>query len=281
MLPEGTVLDGEVVALQHPRPPPVSSLRRIVGEKRILKEFVNPSSAVFMTLDLLEENGRDVRNLPLVDRRRKIEGLLRLSLPLLRTPSVFEPRNWPELREGFKNSRQEGHDLMLLRRLASKYKGGPSKEWWEWHFDPMIISAVLVNVKVDPREGLSHPSEYTLAVWEQNVLIPLARIPRTQALEDFPELIRWIVRHTTQRFGSTYTVEPRQVLEIAFDAISPSPRHKSGFVLHAPRITRWLRDMPAVEAGTLDQIARLANAPRRETPASSPLSFSKGLFDPD
>jgi DNA ligase-1 len=279
MLPEGTVLDGKIVSLQHPRPPPVSSPHRVVGEKRILKDFVDPSSAVFMTLDLLEENGRDVRNLPLVDRRRKIEGLLRLPLPLLRTPPVFEPRNWSELREGFKNSRQEGHDLMLLRRLASKYMDGPSKDWWEWHFDPMIISAVLVNVKADPREGLSHPSEYTLAVWEQNVLIPLARIPRTQALEDFPELIRWIVRHTTQRFGSTYTVEPHQVLEVTFDDISPSSRHKSGFVLRAPRITGWLRDKPAVEAGTLDQVARLANVPTNGTSSKTFFPPPKGLFD--
>jgi DNA ligase-1 len=279
MLPEGTVLDGKIVSLQHLRLPPVSSLHRIIGERRILNDFVDPSSAVFMTLDLLEENGKDVRNLPLVDRRREIEGLLRLPLPLLRTPPVFEPRNWSKLREVFKNSRQEGHDLILLRRLASKYVGGPSKDWWEWHFDPMTISAVLVNVKADPREGLSHPSEYTLAVWKQNALIPLARIPKAPALENFPELIRWIVRHTTQRFGSTYTVEPHQVLEVTFDDLSPSSRHKSGFVLRAPRITRWLREKPAVEAGTLEQVARLANVPRYGTSSKTFFPPPKGLFD--
>jgi DNA ligase-1 len=142
----------------------------------------------------------------------------------------------------------------------------------------MIIKAVLINVKADRREGLGHPTEYTLGLWKDKGLVPVARIAATSALEDTTALNQWVIQHTTQRFGLTYAVEPSLVLEIAFEGITLSRRHKSGFSLCTPHITRWLKGMHAQEADNLECLTRMASVPCEKTAPTPDIPSTFNLF---
>lgn len=232
-----------------------------------------------MPYDLLEEESKDVRHLPLRERQEKLSRLMRNPLPSFKTPTVLVPGNWSDLREVFEMSQNENPGFLMLRRLASDYADGPSKDWLEWHAAPLFIKAVLINAKADLRKGLDHPSEYTLAVWKEKVLVPIARVTATGSAEDATELNHWVIKHTTQQFGSTYVVEPCLVLEVTFEGVVPSRRHKSGFSLCTPRITRWLKSMPAQEADTLERVARMADVYCDETTSSRAIPSPLNLFD--
>ncbi|MBZ5537198.1 MAG: ATP-dependent DNA ligase [Acidobacteriia bacterium] len=279
LLPAEIVLDGRVVPFQNSTPLPPTSLENWHKPARSARKSSSSPLMAFMPYDLLEESGKDIRHLPLRERREKISGLMRHSPEPFRTPAVLERRGWSELQEVFENSQHRNPGFLMLRRLSSRYAAGPNKDWLECHPDPLILKAVLVNVKTDPRERLGHPSEYTLAVWKGSVLVPIARVAPTGFLEYAAALDQWVIQHIIQRFGSTYAVEPCLVLEITFDGITCSRRHKSGFSLSTPRITRWLKDIPAQEADTLECVARIARVPSDETTSSRDIPSPPNLFD--
>jgi DNA ligase-1 len=258
LLAEGTVLDGEIVALDGKRILPPSLFLSRSGRRPPSSRHARP---VFIVHDILEHQGSDIRTLSLRERRAVLASsvkalpqndVFRLSLPL---PS----RSWEELARLKERGREYGAKGIILKRLASPYHPGRDHgQWWKWKASPLSIIAVLLYSHT-VRGHQAQPSvEYTCAVWDHDRLIPCVRTSAGLAEEEIAEIQAFVQENTVERFGPVHTVRPALVFEIGFDAIHPSPRRKSGVALISPRILRWHRDKKPDDAETLERLRGLA-----------------------
>jgi DNA ligase-1 len=256
-LPDGTVLDGEVLAFQNERPMPFSALQQRIGRQKQLAQIMRAVPVVFIVYDVLEANGEDVRSKPLEARRATLtslvsgEGVLRLS------PAVDAP-NWETLAELRLQSRERGVEGFILKRRDAEYGVGRRKgPWWKWKIDPFTVDAVLIYAQPGNGRRASLLTDYTFGVWDGGELVPVAKAYSGLSNAEIEELDTWIRRHTRDRHGPVRVVEPLQVFELGFEAIAPSSRHRSGIAVRFPRMLRWRRDKKAAEADTLDALRRL------------------------
>jgi DNA ligase-1 len=273
-LPDGTVLDGEVLAWRDERPMPFSALQQRIGRQKQVAQLVRAVPVVFMTYDVLEWNGDDIRSLPLQERRQRLESLLRGSdgapgMGVLRVSPTIDPLPWTELATLREGSRARGVEGMMLKRLDSPYGVGRKRaDWWKWKIDPFSVDAVLIYAQPGSGRRASLLTDYTFGVWDQGELVPFAKAYSGLSNEEIDELDRWIRRHTRERFGPVRHVEPVQVFELGFEAIARSTRHRSGIAVRFPRMLRWRRDKPAAEADTLETVRQLLpQDPSVTTPA--------------
>ena len=258
LLPDGTVLDGEILAWREGRPLPFSVLQRRIGRKRLTDKVLTEAPAVFMGYDLLELAGHDVRGTPLAERRRALEGLLANGRPFLLTSPVVEAATWEELARAREEARERGVEGLMLKRLASPYRTGRKKgDWWKWKIEPFTVDAVLIYAQPGHGRRANLLTDYTFAVWSEGELVPIAKAYSGLSDEEILALDGWLRRHTLQKFGPVRSVEPVQVFELAFEGIALSPRHKSGIAVRFPRIARWRTDKTPEQADTLEGIRRL------------------------
>ena len=146
----------------------------------------------------------------------------------------------------------------MLKRLDSPYQTGRKRgAWWKWKIDPMTVDCVLVYAQAGHGRRANLYSDYTLAVWDQDALVPVAKAYSGLTDAELTTMDAWIKRHTREKFVPVRSVDPEQVFEIAFEGIQASPRHKAGIALRFPRILRWRRDKTAAEADTLATMKRL------------------------
>jgi ATP-dependent DNA ligase len=270
-LPDGTVLDGEVLAFRDDRPLPFSSLQQRIGRQKQVAQLARAVPVVFMAYDILERAGDDVRARPLSERRAMLESLLGES-GAERTPGVLRAsptiaaRTWDELATLRGGSRARGVEGMMIKRLDSAYGVGRKRaDWWKWKIDPFTVDAVLIYAQPGSGRRASLLTDYTFGVWDAGELVPFAKAYSGLSNEEIAELDRWIRRHTRERFGPVRHVEPVQVFELGFEGIARSTRHRSGVAVRFPRMLRWRKDKPAAEADTLDSVKQiLAQASRSE-----------------
>lgn len=262
-LPEGTVIDGEILAFEGDRPLPFAALQKRIGRKTVPKRVLAEAPVVFMGYDLLEEEGADIRALPLADRRRRLESLaagLPAEAPLRLSP-LLPARSWEglaALREGARGAATEG---LMLKRATSAYLGGRRRgDWWKWKVSPLSVDAVMVYAQAGHGRRANLYTDFTFAVWEGDVLVPFAKAYSGLTDAEFARITAWVRANTLERFGPVRRVRPELVFEIAFEGIQPSPRHKSGIALRFPRMARWRLDKPAAEANTLDDLRRMLAA---------------------
>jgi DNA ligase-1 len=256
-LPDGTVLDGEVLAFRDGLPMPFSVLQRRIGRKVLGPKILADAPAAFIAYDLLEDAGADVRSLPLEERRSRLERIL--SAPALSGRFMISPliqaASWDEvatLRESSRERRVEG---VMIKRAGSPYGVGRRKgDWWKWKIGPHTVDAVLIYAQPGHGRRANLLTDYTFAVWDQAQLVPVAKAYSGLSNDEIAELDRWIRQHTAERFGPVRAVEPSRVYELGFEAIAPSPRHRSGVAVRFPRILRPRPDKPAAEADTLDRL---------------------------
>jgi DNA ligase-1 len=261
-LPDGTVLDGEVLAFRDDRPLPFSALQQRIGRQKLVAQMVRAVPVVFMTYDVLEHEGRDVRGEPLSWRRAALEDLLR-EASVLRTSARVHVKDWQELTTLRGESRARGVEGFMLKRLDSAYGVGRKRgDWWKWKIDPYTIDAVLIYAQPGSGKRASLLTDYTFGVWDEGTLVPIAKAYSGLSNEEIGELDKWIRRHTRERFGPVRHVEPVHVFELGFEAIAPSSRHKSGIAVRFPRMLRWRKDKPAAEADTLDAVKKLLESTR-------------------
>lgn len=262
-LPDGTVLDGEVLAFRDGRPLPFSSLQQRIGRQKQVAQLVRTVPVVFMIYDLLESDGVDLREHPLDQRRQRLEtvvgssdsGVLRLS------PAVDAP-SWEGLASLRAGSRERSVEGLMLKRRSSAYGVGRRRgDWWKWKIEPFSVDAVLIYAQPGSGKRASLLTDYTFGLWEAGALVPFAKAYSGLSNEEIAELDTWIRRHTRERFGPVRHVEPLQVFELGFEAIAPSSRHRSGVAVRFPRMLRWRRDKTAAEADTLDAVRRLLPPP--------------------
>jgi DNA ligase 1 len=261
-LPPGTVLDGEIVAFDGSKPRPFADLQQRIGRQRQVREVAAGIPVVFFAYDVLEDDGADIRDRPLRERRAR---LIELVSPLggtqsavLRVSEQVAGESWPELEELRRGSRDRGVEGLMLKRWTSPYRAGRKRgDWWKWKIEPFTMDAVLLYAQPGSGRRATVFTDYTFAVWHEGELVPVAKAYSGLSDEEIDELDRWIRRHTIERFGPVSAVEPVHVFELGFEAIAPSTRHRSGVAVRFPRILRWRRDKPPSEADTLDALQRM------------------------
>jgi DNA ligase 1 len=262
-LPEGTVLDGELLGWQGDAPLPFAALQRRITRKTVSASLRREVPVRLVVYDALEVDGRDRRAAPLTERRAHAERLLAGLPPSTHEALMLSPlvplADWasaPAVRDAARAQLAEG--LMLKRRDSAYGTGRRGGDWWKWKVAPHTVDAVLVYAQAGHGRRAGLYTDYTLAVWDGGALVPFAKAYSGLTDAELREADRWIRRHVRERFGPVVTVEPQLVFEVAFEGIQPSPRHKSGVAVRFPRIARWRRDKPAAEADTLDAVRALA-----------------------
>jgi DNA ligase 1 len=259
LLPDGTVLDGEILPWRDDQPLPFAQLQRRIGRKSLGPRILAEVPVVLLTYDLLELDGTDLRERPLSARREGLERLL-AGVPaaarerLLVSPTAVAA-DWAEVSAAYSDSRSRSAEGLMLKRLDSPYRVGRRRgDWWKWKVEPYTIDAVMVYAQRGHGKRASLYTDYTFAVWKDGELVPFAKAYTGLTDAEIREVDAWVRRNATQRFGPVRTVKPEQVFELAFEGIQRSPRHKSGVAVRFPRILRWRKDKRAEEADSLETI---------------------------
>ncbi len=257
-LPDGTVLDGEVLAYGEDRPLPFALLQTRIGRQTLTPKILARAPAAFMAYDLLEQEGRDLRELPLSGRRARLEALLAGRHRRFFLSEVLADPSWESLAKRRQEARERKVEGLMLKRLDSPYRTGRRRgDWWKWKIDPFQVDAVLLYAHPGNGRRANLFTDYTFAVWDQGTLVPVAKAYSGLSDAEIRELDGWVRSHTVQRFGPVRAVEPTQVFELHFEGIARSTRHKSGVAVRFPRIARWRTDKPASEADTLESLKRM------------------------
>jgi DNA ligase-1 len=257
-LPEGTVLDGEILAFRG-EVLPFAVLQTRIGRQKLTPRILSDAPVALMAYDLLEEGGEDLRERPLAERRARLEAVLARadSSALLPSP-VVAGAGWEDLARVREEARARNVEGLMLKRLSSPYRTGRRRgDWWKWKIAPYTIDTVLIYAHPGHGRRATLFTDYTFAVWDQGELTPVAKAYSGLSDAEIAELDAWVRRNTRERFGPTRAVEPTQVFELAFEGIAPSSRHRSGVAVRFPRILRWRKDKPAAEADTLEGVKAL------------------------
>lgn len=254
-LPDGTVLDGEILPFREGKPLPFSVLQTRIGRKTLTAKIQRDAPVAFVVYDLLEYNGVDIREWPLRDRRTKLEEVARQSPQVLQLSPVVTFTSWDDLREARERSREMLSEGIMLKRKSSVYRDGRRRgDWWKWKVDPHTVDAVMIYAMSGHGRRANLYTDYTFAVWQGQQLVPFTKAYSGLTDEEIREVDRWIRQHTLEKFGPVRSVTPQLVFEIAFEGIARSTRHKSGIALRFPRIARWRKDKPASEANRLEDL---------------------------
>lgn len=281
-LPDGTVLDGEILPWRDDVPLPFSVLQTRIGRKTLTARVLREAAVVMVCFDLLEESGADLRTLPLVARRARLESLLAERAGALRLSEMLLTKPWEGLAAAHDESRGRGVEGIMLKRLSSPYRvGRPRGDWWKWKVAPYTMDAVMVYAQAGRGRRAALYTDYTFAVWDGDALVPVAKAYSGLDDKEIRRLDAWIRQNTTDRFGPVRAVTPHHVFELGFEAIQRSPRHKSGVAVRFPRILRWRTDKGVRDADTLAQLHLLIDSAERENPARAgrPEEVAPSLFD--
>ena len=258
-LPDGTVLDGEILPWRDGRPLPFGELQRRIGRKTVGPKLLTEVPVVFMVYDVLEHEGRDCRDRPLDERKSLLDGLLadQSSSGLMTSSEVLAP-DWESFAALQAQSRQRGVEGFILKRRDSVYRVGRRRgDWWKWKIDPLTVDGVLIYAQRGHGRRAGLYTDYTFAVRQGENLVPFAKAYSGLSDAEIRRVDRFIQRHTIERFGPVRSVRPELVFEIAFEGIRKSTRHKSGVAVRFPRILRWRQDKTAAEADTIETLHRL------------------------
>jgi DNA ligase-1 len=254
LLPDGTVIDGELLPWSCERPLPFAQLQRRIGRKTLTSKVLEEVPVALLAYDLLEQDGEDLRALPLRERRRRLAALLARSGAtgrLLLSPPV-EAGDWLTLAEARERARERGAEGLMLKRLDSPYGVGRRKgDWWKWKVDPYAVDAVLMYAQAGSGRRAGLFTDYTFGVWDGDRLVAFTKAYSGLTDGEIRKVDSFIRRNTVERHGPVRVVRPELVFELAFEGIQPSPRHKSGVAVRFPRIARWRVDKRPEEADTL------------------------------
>ena len=257
-LPDGTVLDGEVLAFAQGAPMPFAMLQKRIGRKQLSAKILAEAPAAFMAYDLLELGGVDLRERPLRERRAELVKAVTGRSERLFLSEEVPAASWDELRALRGEARQRGVEGLMLKRWSSPYQTGRKRaDWWKWKIEPYEIDAVLVYAQPGSGRRATLLTDLTFALWDEGALVPVAKAYSGLTDAEIDELDKWIRQNTIERFGPVRHVKPFHVFELHFEGIAASTRHKSGVAVRFPRMARWRTDKKPEDANTLDDLKAL------------------------
>src|SRR5258706_5808926 len=249
------VLDGEILAWKDGRVMPFAALQKRLGRKNPGKTVMGASPVIFLAFDLLELAGEDWRERPLVERRAKLADLV-LSIPggsRFDVSSQVRAPTWETLALARAQSREQGTEGLMLKRMDSAYGGGrPRGVWWKWKIEASQLHSGLVYAQKGHGKPASLDTDYTFGIWKDSELVPFAKAYSGLTDEEIREVDAFIRKNTLARFGPVRTVKPERVFELGFEGIQRSTRHKSGIAVRFPRMLRMRKDKTIAEANTLE-----------------------------
>lgn len=259
-LPDGTVIDGEILPFSNGKPLGFNVLQTRIGRKKVNKKLLKEAPIILMAYDLLEFGGQDIRARPMAERRELLEGLLAkhdTKGVILLSPLV-EWSAWDELAEERTQARAKHSEGLMLKRRDSPYRQGRKKgDWWKWKVDPLTIDAVMMYAQRGHGRRANLYTDFTFGVWDGDQLVPFTKAYSGLTDKEFNRITSWVRKNTVERFGPVRSVKPFHVFEIGFEGIRKSSRHKSGVALRFPRMLRWREDKPVEEANTKDDLLAL------------------------
>jgi len=263
-VPDGTVLDGELVAWKDGAVQPFALLQQRIGRKKLSAAILRDVPLRFLAYDLLEEGHRDLRSVRLSERRARLEALLAGAPQALSlSPLIRAAGTWEDIAALRAQSRARGVEGLMLKALDSSYGTGRERgAWWKWKIDPYTFDAVMLYAHPGHGRRSNLYTDYTFGVWRGMELVPVAKAYSGLSNAEIAEVDRWIRAHTLEKFGPNRAVEQTEVFELAYEGIAASSRHKSGIALRFPRILRRRPDKPAAAADTLAALQRVLEAHR-------------------
>jgi DNA ligase 1 len=297
VLPNGTVLDGEIMAWRGDKPLPFADLQKRIGRKIVGKKLLADVPVVLVAFDLLEWAGEDVRKWPYVKRRELLEELVASLLtsppnpPLLpgsrrgglfgspspaqnlsareegrglggevsiRLSQQVNASTWQELAAERQRARENNVEGLMLKKADSPYVVGRKKgSWWKWKIEPFTVDAVLIYAARGSGIRASLYTDYTFGIWRDGELVPFAKAYSGLNDEEIRQVDAFVRRSTLEKFGPVRTVKPELVFELAFEGIQLSNRHKSGIAVRFPRIARWRQDKKPEDADSIETVREL------------------------
>jgi DNA ligase-1 len=282
-LPDGTVLDGEILAWRpgEPRPAPFTLLQQRIARKTLPRKLLADAPVRFLAYDLLEAGGLDLRDTAQHHRRQQLDALLP---PDQVSPHVMAD-SWAALAVLRQASRARGVEGLMLKHQQSRYGSGRTKRdgvWWKWKIDPLSVDAVLVYAQAGHGRRASVYTDYSFAVWSRAPrdaeeaaavveaiarrepaprddpaalqLVPFAKAYSGLTDAEFARVDKLIRASTLEKFGPVRSVRPTLVFELGFEGLNASARHKSGIAVRFPRMLRIRDDKPLHEADTLQTL---------------------------
>jgi DNA ligase 1 len=258
-LPDGTVLDGEIMAMRDGRPLPFSVLQTRIGRTRFGPKLLKEAPVGFMAFDLLEYGGADYRNLAFSERRARLQEIVAgVGSPGLQCSESVPFSDWEELTLRRREARERGSEGLMIKRRNSVYQAGRKRgDWWKWKLEPMTVDAVLVYAQKGHGRRSNLYTDYTFALRNGDQLVVFAKAYSGLTDKEFREVDAFVKRNAIEKFGPVRTVKPELVFEIAFEGISESRRHKAGIAVRFPRIHRWRTDKTMEEINTLDDLKKM------------------------
>ncbi len=252
-------LDGELLVRRDGRVAPFNDLQQRLNRKTPGRALMAELPAMIRAYDLLVWGSEDLRALPFDARRARLEAAVaRIGSDRIDLSPLVPAADWAALdalRRAPPDPVIEG--LMLKHRDAPYLPGRPKGPWWKWKRDPMTVDAVLMYAQRGHGKRSGYYSDFTFGVWDGDALVPVGKAYFGFTDAELRQLDRFVRENTTERFGPVRAVAPLLVLEVAFEGLQRSPRHRSGVAMRFPRIARIRWDKPADQADRLETLARL------------------------
>lgn len=285
-LPDGSVIDGEIVVWKHKKNnvdialnianielsnvnqvQTFALLQQRIGRKTLTAKILENIPVVMLAYDLLEWQGEDWRSKSQSTRREQLQKIVaQCNQPQLKISALLTGESWQDLDRQRAASRNLGVEGMMLKLKDAQYGVGRTKDvgvWWKWKIDPYTVDAVLIYAQTGHGRRASLYTDYTFAVWDASEneaepkLVPFAKAYSGLTDAEMREVDAIIRKTIVEKFGPVRSVTPTMVFELGFEGIALSSRHKSGIAVRFPRMLRWRKDKPIAEADTLKTLQAL------------------------
>ena len=262
------VLDGELLVWNFKEQIAFdfSLLQKRINRKSPTRSIQIKYPIIFIAYDLLEINGRDIREIKLENRRIELEKYFskwqnktenNIS-DIFRICDLIYHKDWSDALTYKEKSRENNTEGLIIKKKNSIYSSGRKKGiWWKYKVDPMQLDAVLIYAKGGSGRRAGLYTDYSFALWKDKELIKFASAYSGLTNIEIKELDKWIRKNTIEKFGPVRSLKPEMVFEISFEKIQISKRHKSGIAVRFPRITKWRKDKKINDADSLENAYEL------------------------
>ena len=252
-------MDGELLVIRDREVAPFNDLQQRLNRKTPAPKLLRDFPAAVRLYDILRDGPEDLRGLSFAERRRRLEAwYAKAPRPNLDLSPMVPFTSWDELGELRDGARQRGIEGLMLKRADSLYVSGrPKGPWFKWKRGALTLDTVLMYAQRGHGKRSSFYSDYTFGAWRGDELVPVGKAYSGFTDEELRRLDQWVRNNTVRRWGPVREVSPQIVLEVAFDSVHRSTRHKSGVAMRFPRIHRIRWDKPFREADTLETLERM------------------------